>query len=63
MLFQIWYTNQFKVNISANQLAIEKLFEKLPIWTFIDGVLVAPVMEELIFRGIFFELFSKLINQ
>ncbi|KAF0507243.1 CPBP family intramembrane metalloprotease [Pediococcus pentosaceus] len=59
MLFQIWYTNQFKVNISANQLAIEKLFEKLPIWTFTDGVLVAPVMEELIFRGIFFELFFQ----
>jgi membrane protease YdiL (CAAX protease family) len=59
MGLQIWYTNQFKVNTSANQLEIEKLFEKLPVWTFLDGVLIAPIMEELIFRGIFFELFFQ----
>ncbi|AEV94528.1 CPBP family intramembrane glutamic endopeptidase [Pediococcus claussenii] len=42
-----------------NQQIINDLIRKLPVWTFFDVVIFGPISEELIFRGIFFELFFK----
>lgn len=42
-----------------NQQIINTLIRKLPVWTFFDVVIFGPIAEELIFRGIFFELFFK----
>jgi membrane protease YdiL (CAAX protease family) len=59
MFLQVWYTNLFDIGTSRNQSAIEQLFNQTPLWTFVDGVVIAPIMEELIFRGLFFEFFFK----
>lgn len=57
MLLQTWYVTYFNIGTSENQSAIEQLLRDTPIWTWVDAVLVAPVIEELIFRGLFFEFF------
>lgn len=59
LFLQTWYTNQFGISTSENQSVINQLFKNMPVWTFIDGVVIAPIMEELIFRGLFFELFFR----
>lgn len=44
----------FGVSEAANQIAVESLFDDIPIWVmFIMIVVVAPVVEELLFRGLF----------
>lgn len=46
-------------NVAANQEAIINTLKKAPIYTFIITVLVAPVLEELIFRLSFRKIFSQ----
>jgi membrane protease YdiL (CAAX protease family) len=44
----------FGVSEAANQVAIEGLFNYVPLWVmFIMIVIVAPIVEELLFRGMF----------
>lgn len=45
------------VETAANQQMIEDLFTQLPIAMAISTVIVAPIVEELIFRGVFFNYF------
>ena len=59
MILQGWLLTKYHIDNSPNQKIINTMYHNLPWWTFIDGTLVAPVMEELIFRGIFFELFFR----
>lgn len=62
LFLQTWYTNLVDSGTSQNQSIINQMFKNMPVWTFIDGVLIAPVMEELIFRGLFFEFFFRKDN-
>lgn len=44
----------FGVSEAANQVAVEGLFNYVPLWVmFIMVVIVAPIVEELLFRGMF----------
>lgn len=44
----------FGATEAANQVAVESLFDYVPIWVmFIMIVIVAPIVEELLFRGMF----------
>ncbi len=44
----------FGASEAANQVAVESLFDYVPIWVlFVMIVIVAPVVEELLFRGMF----------
>lgn len=45
------------VPTSNNQNAIVESFEKFPIFTAINGILIAPIGEEFIFRGLFAKYF------
>lgn len=43
----------FGISEAANQVAVESLFDYVPLWVmFIMVVIVAPIVEELLFRGI-----------
>lgn len=44
----------FGASEAANQIAVESLFDTIPIWVmFLMIVVVAPIVEELLFRGMF----------
>lgn len=53
------FNNLFTIETPENQQLIEELFLSAPISMAISGVIIAPISEELIFRGIFFNLFYK----
>ena len=48
-----------KSEISNNQEAINDMFERLPIYTYILSVFLAPVIEELVFRFCFTKIFNN----
>lgn len=48
-----------KAEISNNQEAINDMFERLPIYTYILSVFLAPVIEELVFRFCFMKIFNN----
>ena len=48
-----------KSEISNNQEAINDMFERLPIYTYILSVFLAPVIEELVFRFCFMKIFNN----
>lgn len=44
----------FGISDAANQIAVESLFDMVPVWVmFLMIVVVAPIVEELLFRGMF----------
>lgn len=44
----------FGASEAANQIAVESLFDTIPVWAmFLMIVVVAPIVEELLFRGMF----------
>lgn len=45
--------------LSNNQEAINDMFERLPIYTYILSVFLAPVIEELVFRFCFMKIFNN----
>lgn len=51
------FDNLLQVDTAENQQLLEDLFTKLPIAMTISTVIIAPIIEELIFRGIFFNYF------
>src|SRR5690625_3746314 len=52
LIGQMVLINIFDPNAPVNQIAIESLFEYLPMWQlFLMIVVVAPITEELLFRG------------
>ena len=53
------YNNLLTIETPENQQLIEEIFLRSPISMAISGVIIAPISEELIFRGIFFNLFYK----
>ena len=48
-----------KSEISNNQEAINDMFKRLPIYTYILSVFLAPVIEELVFRFCFMKIFNN----
>ena len=48
-----------KSEISNNQEAINDMFERLPIYTYILSVFLAPIIEELVFRFCFMKIFNN----
>ena len=48
-----------KAEISNNQEAINDMFERLPIYTYILSVFLAPIIEELVFRFCFMKIFNN----
>lgn len=48
-----------KSEISNNQEAINDMFERLPIYTYILSVFLAPIIEELVFRLCFMKIFNN----
>lgn len=49
----------FHNNIAKNEEAVRSLINSYPIYTFILSVILAPIMEELIFRKTFKKLFTS----
>lgn len=47
----------------SNQTAVESSIQQLPFWNNLYGVLVAPVFEEFLFRGVFFNFFFSKNNR
>lgn len=45
-------------NIANNEEAIREMFSETPIYTFISAVIIAPLLEELVFRKSFRYMFS-----
>ena len=52
----------FKINTSDNQAAINSLFKTKPLYVIISAVIVAPIIEELIFRNCFRNIFKSNIT-
>ena len=48
-----------KAEISNNQEAINDMFKRLPIYTYILSVFLAPIIEELVFRFCFMKIFNN----
>ena len=48
-----------KSEISNNQEAINDMFKRLPIYTYILSVFLAPIIEELVFRFCFMKIFNN----
>lgn len=46
-------------SIAGNEEAIRDMFSKTPIYTFISAVIIAPILEELVFRKSFRYMFSN----
>lgn len=46
-------------NIANNEEAIREMFNETPIYTFISAVIIAPLLEELVFRKSFRYMFSE----
>ena len=46
-------------NIANNEEAIREMFDETPIYTFISAVIIAPLLEELVFRKSFKYMFSN----
>lgn len=46
-------------SIAGNEEAVREMFNNMPIYTFISAVIIAPFLEELVFRKSFRDMFSN----
>ena len=46
-------------SIAGNEEAVREMFNSMPIYTFISAVIIAPFLEELVFRKSFRDMFSN----
>lgn len=58
MISNIIISSLININSSTNQQYIVSLLDKYPIYTFITTILIAPVLEELVFRLTFRKTFK-----
>lgn len=58
MISNIIISSLININSSTNQQYIVSLLDKYPIYTFITTILIAPVLEELVFRLTFRKIFK-----
>lgn len=46
-------------SVAGNEEAVREMFNSMPIYTFISAVIIAPFLEELVFRKSFRDMFSN----
>ncbi|GAY73386.1 CPBP family intramembrane glutamic endopeptidase [Lentilactobacillus kosonis] len=66
MIFQYgwaWLISSGIINMPENQTAVAEQSLKMPIWNGIYSILLAPIFEELIFRGIYMNYFFNKDNR
>ncbi|WP_412988897.1 CPBP family intramembrane glutamic endopeptidase [Pediococcus siamensis] len=57
LALQIWISQHNLVPESANQKTVLAFVQAVPWWMGLDAVVFAPIIEELLFRGLFFNWF------